>query len=52
MDKYVCQICGYVYDPAKGDPYHGVEAGTKFDDLPDGWVCPACGASKKSFKKE
>ncbi|MCU0589656.1 MAG: rubredoxin [Syntrophobacteraceae bacterium] len=52
MDRYVCQICGYVYDPAKGDPDSGVAAGTRFEDLPDDWVCPVCGASKGDFTRE
>jgi len=52
MDKYVCKVCGYVYDPEKGDPDHGVEPGTSFEDIPDDWVCPVCGAGKKSFNKE
>jgi flavin reductase (DIM6/NTAB) family NADH-FMN oxidoreductase RutF/rubredoxin len=52
MDKYVCKVCGYVYDPEKGDPSNGVEPGTKFEDIPDDWVCPVCGASKADFEKE
>ncbi len=52
MDKYVCTICGYVYDPEKGDPDAGIEPGTKFEDLPDDWTCPVCGASKDDFEKE
>jgi rubredoxin len=52
MDKYVCQICGYVYDPAAGDPGNGIEPGTPFDELPDSWECPVCGASKEDFEKE
>ena len=51
MDKYVCKVCGYVYDPAKGDPDNGIAAGTKFEDLPDDWVCPECGAEKSEFEK-
>ena len=50
MDKYTCP-CGYVYDPEKGDPEHGVNPGTKFEDLPDTWVCPTCGAPKDIFTK-
>ena len=49
MKKYVCDVCGYVYDPAKGDPYNGVAAGTAFEDLPEDWVCPECGADKSQF---
>lgn len=52
MDKYVCEICGYVYDPAEGDPDNGVNPGTSFADIPDDWVCPTCGASKEDFSKE
>jgi rubredoxin len=52
MDKYVCNVCGYVYDPAEGDPDNGVKAGTAFENLPDDWVCPICGASKDEFSKE
>jgi rubredoxin len=52
MDKYVCTICGYVYDPEQGDPDNGVAPGTKFEDLPDDWECPVCGASKDDFEKE
>jgi rubredoxin len=52
MDRYICQVCGYVYDPAKGDPDSGVAPGTKFQDLPDDWMCPICGAMKGDFEKE
>jgi len=52
MDKYVCTICGYVYDPAQGDTDNDIEPGTKFEDLPDDWECPVCGASKDDFEKE
>ncbi len=52
MDKYVCDLCGYVYDPAKGDPDNGIDPGTSFEDLPDDWECPVCGASKDDFSKE
>ena len=51
MDKYVCKVCKYVYDPEKGDPDSGVAPGTDFEDLPDNWVCPKCHISKKMFKK-
>lgn len=50
MQKYECQVCGYIYDPAKGDPDNGVEPGTAFEDLPDDWVCPVCGATKDQFE--
>jgi len=52
MDNYVCSVCGYVYDPEDGDPGNGVEAGISFDDLPDDWTCPVCGATKDLFEKE
>jgi rubredoxin len=52
MDRYVCTICGYVYDPAQGDPDNGVKPGTSFADLPDDWECPVCGAAKSDFEKE
>jgi flavin reductase (DIM6/NTAB) family NADH-FMN oxidoreductase RutF/rubredoxin len=52
MDKYVCKVCGYVYDPEKGDPDNGVEPGTKFEDIPNDWVCPICGVGKEDFEKE
>ena len=48
--KYECEPCGYVYDPAVGDPDNGVAAGTEFADLPADWVCPLCGVDKDSFK--
>ena len=49
MEKYVCEVCGYVYDPAVGDPDNAVEPGTAFENLPDDWVCPECGAGKDEF---
>lgn len=49
--RYVCTMCGYVYDPGKGDPENGVEPGTEFKDLPVCWVCPVCFAPKSMFKK-
>ena len=52
MDKYVCKVCGYVYNPEKGDPDNGIKPGTKFEDIPNDWVCPVCGAGKKEFEKE
>ena len=51
MDKYVCDICGYIYDPAEGDPDNGVAAGTAFDAVPADWVCHLCGAGKDQFSK-
>ena len=52
MEKYVCDVCGYVYDPEKGDPDNGIEPGAPFENLPDDWVCPVCGAGKDQFSKE
>ncbi len=52
MDKYVCDPCGYVYDPEDGDPDNGIEPGTRFEDLPEDWTCPICGAAKEDFDKE
>jgi rubredoxin len=52
MDKYVCTVCAYVYDPANGDPDNGIQPGTLFKNLPDDWICPVCGASKDQFDKE
>ena len=52
MDKYVCTVCGYVYDPASGDPDNGVDPGTPFDKVPADWTCPVCGAAKDQFEKE
>ena len=49
MKKYVCDVCGYVYDPAKGDPDNGVQPGTAFEDLPADWVCPECAEPKSGF---
>ncbi|MDR1359976.1 MAG: rubredoxin [Deltaproteobacteria bacterium] len=50
MEKMVCGLCGYVYDPAQGDPDNGVPAGTAFASLPAAWVCPICGAGKDEFE--
>lgn len=50
MKKYECTVCGYIYDPEKGDPENGIELGTAFEDLPDDWVCPECGATKDMFE--
>ncbi len=50
--RYVCNICGYVYDPAKGDPDNNVNPKTAFKDIPDGWVCPICGVGTESFSPE
>jgi flavin reductase (DIM6/NTAB) family NADH-FMN oxidoreductase RutF/rubredoxin len=51
MASYTCNVCGYVYNPAEGDPDAGIAAGTAFEDLPDSWVCPVCGAPKTEFQK-
>jgi rubredoxin len=51
MDKYVCKVCGYVYDPEKGDPENGIQPNTPFENLPEDWVCPVCGAGKDMFEK-
>jgi len=50
VKKYECTVCGYIYDPAKGDPDNGVAPGTAFEDLPAGWTCPDCGAEKDMFE--
>lgn len=52
MDKYVCEVCGWVYDPEIGDPENGIAPGTSFADIPDDWVCPLCGVGKDEFKPE
>ena len=49
--KYECTVCGYIYDPELGDPDGGIKPGTPFEEIPDDWVCPVCGASKDQFKK-
>ena len=51
MDKYRCTVCGYIYDPQKGDPAGGIKPQTAFSDLPDTWVCPECGVGKDMFEK-
>jgi flavin reductase (DIM6/NTAB) family NADH-FMN oxidoreductase RutF/rubredoxin len=52
VEKYRCTVCGYVYDPEKGDPDGGIAPGTPFEDIPDDWVCPVCGVGKDMFEKE
>ena len=52
MKLYVCNVCGYIYDPAEGDPDSGIATGTAFEDLPENWVCPVCGAPKDEFSVE
>jgi len=49
MQKYKCEICGYIYNPEEGDSDSGISPGTAFKDLPDDWVCPECGAGKEEF---
>ena len=51
VDKYVCDPCGWIYDPAEGDPDQGIESGIAFTDLPEDWVCPVCGATQDLFSK-
>lgn len=50
MKKYMCVVCGYVYDEAVGSPEEGIAPGTLWEDVPDSWVCPECGASKADFE--
>lgn len=52
MQKYVCVVCGYVYDPEQGDPDSGIEPGMAFEDIPDDWVCPLCGVGKGDFEPQ
>lgn len=51
MSKYECTVCEYIYDPKEGDPDNGIEPGTPFEELPDDWVCPVCGAEKEDFEE-
>jgi rubredoxin len=51
MAKYICEECGYIYNPAAGDESSGIKAGTPFEKLPADWVCPVCGAGKDKFKR-
>lgn len=51
MKKYKCTVCGYIYDPEKGDPDSGIAPGTSFEEIPDDWVCPVCGVSKEKFEE-
>ncbi len=50
MQRYVCNVCGYIYDPEEGDPDNNIEPGTAFDAIPEDWVCPMCGAEKDEFE--
>jgi len=52
IERYRCTVCGYIYDPEKGDPDSGINPGTPFENLPADWVCPVCGADKSAFEKE
>jgi rubredoxin len=52
MKRYVCSVCGYIYDPEQGDPDGGIESGTAFEDIPNDWVCPVCGSAKTDFEPE
>lgn len=47
--KYICDVCGHIYDPAEGDPENDIAPGTAFEDLPDDWTCPECGVGKDDF---
>lgn len=51
MKKFECEVCGYVYDPAVGDPERGIAPGTPFEDLPVDWTCPLCGVGKEDFSE-
>ncbi|MBE3580956.1 MAG: rubredoxin [Thermoanaerobacteraceae bacterium] len=52
MEKYICTVCGYVYDPVEGDPENGIPAGTPFGELPEEWICPVCSVGKELFEPE
>ena len=52
MKKYVCNVCGYIYDPENGDPDRGIKAGTPFEELPEDWTCPICEAPKTEFSPQ
>lgn len=52
MKRYICDVCGYIYDPEEGDPDNGIDPGTAFESLPEDWVCPMCGAPKEDFSPE
>jgi len=47
--RYMCESCGFIYEPAEGDPDGGIPPGTEFEDIPDTWFCPVCGARKRDF---
>ena len=50
MKKYICKVCGYIYDPSEGDPVGNIQAGTAFENIPEEWVCPVCGVGKDMFE--
>jgi rubredoxin len=50
MKKFICEVCGYIYDPAEGDPDNGVAVGTSWEAVPEGWLCPVCGVGKSEFR--
>lgn len=50
MQKYICKVCNYIYDPEQGDPDSGIDPGTPFIEILDDWVCPICGATKSQFE--
>lgn len=52
MKRYICNVCGYIYDPADGDPENGIPPGISFEELPEDWTCPACGVGKEFFDEE
>jgi rubredoxin len=52
LEKWECTVCGYIYDPEIGDPEHGIKPGTPFENLPEDWTCPVCGAPKDQFVKK
>ena len=52
MERWICTVCQYVYDPSLGDPDHGIAPGTPFAEIPDDWTCPLCGVGKDSFEQE
>lgn len=52
MKKFICEPCGYIYDPAVGDSAGGIEPGVAFEDLPEDWVCPICGMGKEVFSPQ
>ncbi|SDY43912.1 MULTISPECIES: rubredoxin [unclassified Nitrosomonas] len=50
MRKFQCKVCGFIYDESIGDPEHGIQAGTRWEDIPESWVCPDCGVVKADFE--